>query len=126
MYFYLQVREFYRCLTSCLQKNLPFTKAPKNITLDITNGKELNETTVVTMASLVPNVMPVDEVDAIKTEDQLFNLLPVEKRPNWISMEEAWQVVRGMCRPATDEQRFPLLAQLATACCTVFHGNADV
>jgi len=72
--------------------------------------------------------MPVDEVDAnvIKTEVRLFNLLPVDELRNWISVEEAWQVVRGMCRPATDGPRFPLLTQLATACCTVFHGNADV
>lgn len=114
-------------LATYLQRNLPFNlEVLKSLTfLDITNAKDCKEQQAVDMALKLPNVIPESECERLKMEIRLYNLLPSEDRPADIPVDEAWQFIRKL----TDHdncQSFPLLSSLAAACCTIYHGNADV
>lgn len=117
----IQVRDSYKTLAKYLQSNLPFSFDVLSSLdfLGISNGEKLNEHHVSDMAVRLPNVIPGGEIDQLRTEVRVFNMVADDERPSQMETDKAWQIIRS-------SGKFPLLCRLAAACCSIFHSNADV
>ncbi|PAA70018.1 hypothetical protein BOX15_Mlig023025g5, partial [Macrostomum lignano] len=114
-------KQFYLAVATYLQEKLPLKKKVLRCMKFLDFTTEVDEEAVLFVAKKLPLVVPASDISSLQTEVRLLNL---RTNAGDLLLPDNHDIAGGW-RKAAKTGRYPLLSRLASACCTLFHGNAD-
>jgi len=113
-------KQYYLELATYLQEKLPMNIRILRCLKFLDFSVEISEDAVAFVAKKLSHVIPVSDMSSLQTEVWLLNM----RTQSGEQLLADGDITRGW-KKVSDAGKYPLLSRLATACCTLFHGNAD-